>query len=80
MKLRCNRIGGGVAIYCHKKVKCVPLSNYEIGHVEAVWAEVTIENERVIVGSAYIPPGAVQQLSDFVSVLKKVQMTMIVFC
>jgi len=65
VKIRNDKKGGGVAIYTHRKVKCVPLSKYEIDGVEAVWAEVMLGNIRITLGSAYIPPGEFQQLKRF---------------
>ena len=65
VKIRNDKKGGGVAIYTHKKVKCVPLSKYDIDGVEAVWAEVMSGNTRITLGSAYIPPGEFQQLKRF---------------
>ena len=65
VKIRNDKKGGGIAIYTHKKVKCVPLSKYDIDGVEAVWAEVMSGNTRITLGSAYIPPGEFQQLKRF---------------
>jgi len=72
MKLRDNRIGCGVAIFTHKRLKCVPLVKYEKQDIEAVWAEVMIDNRRVVIGSAYIPPGAISQLKEFGTILAQV--------
>jgi len=65
-------MGGGVAICTHKKVKRVRLQEYETDGVEAVWAEVMSGNTRMVVGSAYIPPGEVQQMRSFVEQLTRV--------
>jgi len=72
MKLRSNRIGGGVAIFTHKKLKCVPLVKYEKKEVEAMWAEVMVDKRKIVIGSAYIPPGATSQLKEFGEVLTQV--------
>ena len=54
MRTRSGRKGGGIAIVCHRKVKCVPLAQYEVDGLEAVWAEVMCDNIRFVVGSIYI--------------------------
>ena len=62
VKVRNDKWGGGVAIYTHRKVKCVSRGKYDSVGVEAVWAEVMVGNIRVTVGSAYIPPGKFEQI------------------
>ena len=65
VKVRNDKRGGGVAIYTHRKAKCVSLGKYDSVGVEAVWAEVMVGNIRVTVGSVYIPPGEFEQMKRF---------------
>ena len=57
VKLRKGSEGGGVAIITRKNVKMVPLLEYDMDGLEAVWADVKVGNIRTVIGSVYIPPG-----------------------
>jgi len=65
IKTRKDRCGGGVAIYIHKNVKFVPLPQYEVDGLEAVWAEVMCNHVRLVVGSVYVPLGEFKQMKLF---------------
>ena len=55
-KKEIKETGGGVAIICHKQARCVEKKEYEVKGLEAIWAEVTVNASKMIVGSVYIPP------------------------
>ena len=62
MKLRQGSEGGGVAIITHHNVKTVHLKEYDIDGLEAVWADIMLDNFRMVAGSVYIPPGDMSAL------------------
>jgi len=62
MKLRQGSQGGGVAIITHQKVRTVYLQEYVAG-LEAVWADIMLDNFRMVVGSVYLPPGDLSALA-----------------
>ena len=62
MKFRQGSEGGGVAIITHQNVKTVHLQEYDTDGLEAVWADVMLNDVRVVVGSAYMPPGDMSAL------------------
>ena len=74
MKVRDINRGGGVAIYVHCSAKLVPLRCYEVDNLEAVWAKVMVGNTCIscVVGSVYIPPGAVNKIGLFGQQLARV--------
>ena len=72
VKLRDSKGGGGVAIFARKSVKMVSLSQYDCNDVEAVWAEVMVGHVRCVVGSVYIPLGAIHTLKAFGQQLAKI--------
>ena len=57
LKLRKGSEGGGVAIITHQNVKTVHLQEYDVVGLEAVWADIMMDDIRTVVGSVYIPPG-----------------------
>ena len=71
-KLRQGREGGGVAIVTHEKVKAVHLQEYDVDGLEAVWADVMVENKRMVVGSIYIAPGDTSALDLLDVVISKI--------
>ena len=62
-KLRSKNTYGGVAIAAHKRAKIVHCPEYDVDGLEAIWADVKIENIRTIVGSVYINVGKVEELT-----------------
>jgi len=60
-------------IYTHKNVKCIPLVQYEVDGLEAVWAEVMCNQVQITLGSVYIPPGEFQQMNPFGKQLSRVE-------
>ena len=65
MKLRQNREGGGVAIAVSKETKMVHCKQYDIEGLEAIWADIIVDNIRTIIGSFYINVGKIKEL-DFI--------------
>ena len=57
IKVRQGSEGGGVAIITHQNVKCVHLKEYDMAGLEAVWADIKLDDLRMVVGSVYVPPG-----------------------
>ena len=71
-KQRVNQEGGGVAIFVLKTAKIVPLNQYDVKDLEAVWADAMTGQVRSVVGSVYIAPGQVKQLDVFREQLGKI--------
>ena len=69
---RDSKGGGGTAILCRQNVKCVEMKEFNVKGLEAIWAEVMVGSFRFVVGSIYIPPGKIDDLSRFELVLKRV--------
>ena len=61
MKLR-QVSEGGVAIIIHQNVKTVHFQEYDTDGLGTVWADVMLNDVRVVVGSAYMPPGDMSAL------------------
>ena len=53
-----NRNGGGVLIAVRTTYASSPVSMSSVSSVEQSWASVMINNARLFVGAAYIPPAA----------------------
>ena len=51
-----TRHGGGVALYVHKSLPVLRLSNLEIGEEEWVWAKIKTRNFTLLVNCIYLPP------------------------
>ena len=72
IKLRKGSEGGGVAIIVHQNVKSVHLQEYDMDGLEAVWAEIMLDDLRMVVGSVYIPPGDFSALDLLETVIGKI--------
>ena len=69
-KIRTGKVGGGVAIGAHKRVRLVHLKEFDVPDLEAIWAEICVGKVRTVIGSIYIPPGdidAIDLLDDVIS-------------
>ena len=53
---RVGREGGGAAIVVHPSVKSWPRKDLLKEGVESVWCELSLDNQRILVGSVYIRP------------------------
>ena len=70
---RPTKEGGGVAILVHKKVKVIPLPEFNNANLEAVWAEVMVGSLKAVVGSVYIPPKNKTDLNVLKEVVHKIK-------
>ena len=53
---RKEREGGGVAIYFKDILNIVEIENYQRENIEAIWVELTLCSQRVLIGTVYSPP------------------------
>ena len=60
--LRTDRVGGSVAIAASNKAKMVSCEQYKTAGLEAVWAEVKVDNVKALIGSIYINVGKLKDL------------------
>jgi hypothetical protein len=68
--VRLDRVGdahGGVAIYVRNTLSCKPRPDMIIPGLEAVWVEVILNNQPLLVGSFYRPPNALVSYWDKVN-------------
>ena len=55
---RNDRIGGGVAIYVRDTLHAIPRNDLQINGVEAVWVQIHVWQEKLLVGGIYCPPNS----------------------
>ncbi|MEW8544911.1 MAG: reverse transcriptase family protein [Candidatus Thiodiazotropha sp.] len=55
---RCDRPGGGVAIYVRETFSCKRRPDLEMRGLEAVWVEIQIKSRKILVGGFYRPPNS----------------------
>ena len=71
-KTRTGKVGGGVAIVAHKRVRLVHLKEFNVADLEAIWAEVYVGKVRTVIGSIYIPPGNIQAIELLDDVIARI--------
>ena len=71
-KLRTEKTGGGVAIFCKDSVKYVDLEEYQCDDLEATWCDVMVKERRTVVGSVYINVGQLKELEILDKVIQKI--------
>ena len=79
--LRETGTGGGVAIAAHKKVKFVRLDEYKRVGLEAVWAQVKVNEVKTVIGSVYINVGKANQfdlLDEVIEAILKVHSKLVI--
>ena len=64
---RQDRPGGGVIMYVRDSLYCKRRTDLEIQNLEAVWAEVHVKNNTVLVGGFYRPPDVHIDYHDLIS-------------
>lgn len=57
-KDRCDRAGGGVAVYVRDSIVCKRRGDLEINDLEAVWVEVRVKSKVLLIGGFYRPPNS----------------------
>ena len=55
---RTHQAYGGVAIYVKDYISFTPPPDLQVDDLEAVWVELNLANERILVGSFYMAPGS----------------------
>jgi hypothetical protein len=72
---RTNQIGGGVAIFVKRHIIAHRKREYELPHLEAMWHELKINNQNLLLCVCYRAPGSTvefwNQLSDSVDLAKE---------
>ena len=66
-----NRQGGGVALYVRSSLACVRRYDLETADTEMLWAEITSNHKRILVGVCYRSPSQSSiQIDNFISSLE----------
>ena len=71
-KLRDEKTGGGVAIFCKEGAKTVDLKEFQCDGLEATWCDIMIKGKRTVVGSVYINVGKIKEIDVLDQVIEKV--------
>ena len=56
IRLDRNRHGGGVAVYFNKQIPFVERTDLNIRNLEVLWAEIILNNKKVLLGTFYLHP------------------------
>ena len=64
--------GGGVAIFCTGDAKVVDLTEFQVENLEACWADIMVNGERLVFGSVYINVGKINEIEILEKVMTKI--------
>ena len=53
---RKNKGGGGCLIYYGENINVIPKPKFEVADLEAIWIEVIINSQQLLIGNVYRPP------------------------
>ena len=69
---RKNKGGGGCLIYYRENINVIPKPKFEVADLEAIWIEVIINSQRLLIGNVYRPPDDSDFHSRFKVALDKI--------
>ena len=62
-----GRIGGGVVVYIRDNISFKRRQDLEINTLEAVWVEVSLKSNTILIGGVYRPPNSTVEYLNLIS-------------